>query len=64
MLKIEDLPTTREQCFWLFPMRQIALVIQVAIAKGWYRACKGMEIEPGVYSGCDGTGGDCPVCGK
>jgi hypothetical protein len=26
--------------------------------------CKGMEIEPGVFSGCSGTGGDCPECGK
>ena len=27
-------------------------------------ACKGIEIEEGVYSGCDGSGGDCPVCGN
>lgn len=27
----------KEQLFWLFPMRQIALVIQVAITEGWYR---------------------------
>jgi len=26
--------------------------------------CRGIEIEPGVYSGCTGTGGDCPICGK
>jgi hypothetical protein len=26
--------------------------------------CKGMEIEPGVFSGCDQSGGDCPTCGK
>jgi len=26
--------------------------------------CKGMEIEPGVYSGCDASAGDCPTCGK
>lgn len=26
--------------------------------------CPGIEIEPGVFSGCSGTGGDCPVCGK
>lgn len=26
--------------------------------------CPGFEIEPGVYSGCDQSGGDCPVCGK
>ena len=26
--------------------------------------CKGIEIEPGVYSGCDASAGDCPVCGK
>lgn len=26
--------------------------------------CKGIEIEPGVFSGCDGSAGDCPVCGK
>ena len=25
--------------------------------------CPGIEIEPGVYSGCSGTGGDCPTCG-
>jgi len=26
--------------------------------------CKGFEIEPGVFSGCDASGGDCPECGK
>jgi hypothetical protein len=26
--------------------------------------CPGIEIEPGVHSGCSGKGGDCPVCGK
>ena len=26
--------------------------------------CPGIEIEPGVFSGCTGTGGDCPTCGK
>ena len=27
-------------------------------------ACPGFEIEPGAWSGCSGTGGDCPTCGK
>jgi len=26
-------------------------------------AMKGIEIEPGVFSGCDQSGGDCPRCG-
>jgi hypothetical protein len=26
--------------------------------------CRGMEIESGVFSGCDQSGGDCPNCGK
>ena len=26
--------------------------------------CKGIEIEPGVFSGCNQSGGDCPKCGK
>lgn len=26
--------------------------------------CEGFEVEPGVMSGCSGTGGDCPACGK
>lgn len=26
--------------------------------------CPGIEIEPGVFSGCDQSSGDCPVCGK
>ena len=26
--------------------------------------CKGMEIEAGVFSGCDASAGDCPTCGK
>ena len=26
--------------------------------------CPSVEIEPGVFSGCDQPGGDCPVCGK
>ena len=26
--------------------------------------CLGIEIEPGWYSGCSGSGGDCPICGK
>lgn len=26
--------------------------------------CKGMEIEPGVFSGCDASAGDCPECGR
>lgn len=26
--------------------------------------CRGMEIEPGVFSDCDASGGDCPECGK
>jgi hypothetical protein len=26
--------------------------------------CRGMEIEPGVYSGCNGLYGECPECGK
>jgi hypothetical protein len=25
--------------------------------------CRGIEIEDGVFSGCDATGGDCPSCG-
>lgn len=25
--------------------------------------CKGIEIEAGVFSGCDASGGDCPSCG-
>ena len=34
---------------------------------GWLeesKKCQGFEIESGVYSGCDQSGGDCPVCGK
>lgn len=27
-------------------------------------ACKGFEIEPGAYSGCDASAGDCPACGR
>ena len=27
-------------------------------------ACPGFDIEPGVFSGCDASAGDCPVCGK
>lgn len=27
-------------------------------------ACPGIEIEPGVLSGCDQSAGDCPSCGK
>lgn len=27
-------------------------------------ACLGFEVEPGVYSGCDQSAGDCPSCGK
>lgn len=27
-------------------------------------ACKGFEIEPGVFSGCNQSAGDCPACGK
>lgn len=26
--------------------------------------CPGFEIEPGAYSGCDQSNGDCLVCGK
>lgn len=26
--------------------------------------CPGLEIEPGVWSGCTGLGSDCPTCGK
>lgn len=26
--------------------------------------CKGIEVEPGVFSGCDQSAGDCPMCGK
>ncbi len=26
--------------------------------------CKGFEIEPGVFSGCDASAGDCPECGR
>lgn len=26
--------------------------------------CPGIEIEPGVFSGCDQSGGNCPTCGK
>ena len=26
--------------------------------------CPGIEIEPGVFSGCNQSGGDCPTCGK
>lgn len=26
--------------------------------------CPGLEIEPGVWSGCDSKGGDCPTCGR
>jgi len=28
------------------------------------RPCPGIEIEPGVFSGCDQSGGDCPTCRK
>lgn len=27
-------------------------------------ACRGIEIEPGVFSGCEASAGDCPECGK
>jgi hypothetical protein len=27
-------------------------------------SCPGIEIEPGVFSGCDQSGGDCPTCGR
>ena len=26
--------------------------------------CKGIEIEPGAFSGCDASAGDCPECGR
>ncbi len=26
--------------------------------------CRGIEIEPSVFSGCDQSSGDCPVCGR
>ena len=26
--------------------------------------CPGIEIEPGVFSGCDASAGDCQTCGK
>ena len=26
--------------------------------------CPGLEIEPGVFSGCNQSGGDCPTCGN
>lgn len=26
--------------------------------------CPGFEIEAGVYSGCNQSHGDCPICGK
>ena len=26
--------------------------------------CPGLEIEPGVWSGCNQSHGDCPTCGK
>lgn len=26
--------------------------------------CPGFEIEPGVFSGCNQSGGDCPTCNK
>ena len=26
--------------------------------------CKGIEIEPSAFSGCDQSAGDCPTCGK
>ncbi len=27
-------------------------------------ACKGIDLGDGNYSGCNGTGGDCPTCGQ
>jgi hypothetical protein len=27
------------------------------------QSCAGIEIEPGVWSGCDQSAGDCPTCG-
>ncbi len=26
--------------------------------------CRGIELKPDVFSGCDASGGDCPSCGK
>ena len=26
--------------------------------------CPGLEVEPGVFSGCNQSGGDCPTCEK
>lgn len=26
--------------------------------------CPGMEVESGVFSGCNQTAGDCPACGR
>jgi hypothetical protein len=26
--------------------------------------CKGIDLSNGEFSGCDGSGGDCPSCGK
>lgn len=34
--------------------------------QGWddeSKKCTGIEIEPGIFSGCDQSAGDCPVCG-
>lgn len=27
-------------------------------------ACPGFELPDGTFTGCNGSGGDCPVCGK
>ena len=35
--------------------------------QGWVEEsnrCCGVEIEPGVFSGCDASAGDCPACGR
>lgn len=35
--------------------------------QGWDAAsknCKGIEIEPGVFSGCNQSAGDCSTCGE
>jgi hypothetical protein len=41
---------------------------RTAWIQGWHKQskikCKGIELQPGVMTGCTQTDGDCPVCDK
>ena len=66
-LKIDqDAGFDHHGCPWAPRMREPLLLCGACLDEiiTLINTCPGFEVDPGVHSGCNGEGGDCPTCGR